>query len=92
MNQKTPQDKERDKRRMEVEDLRAVATLPHGARFLWRLLGDCRVFQLSYNQSGSQTMFHEGMRNVGLKLMSDLAEAVPNFIPDMMLKQNKENG
>ena len=90
MSQK-PEDKARDQRRQEVEDLRAVAGSESGKRFLWRLLGDCRVFQLSYNQSGSQTMFHEGMRNVGIKLLGDLTEASPEYLGTMMLKLNKEN-
>lgn len=89
MSQKSQTDG--DKRRQEIEDLRAVVGSQNGARFVWKLLGECGVFRLSFHQSGSQTMFNEGMRNVGLNLMKDLTEASPEFVPNMMLKMNKEN-
>lgn len=56
-------------------DLRHVMSDARGRRFLWNLLGDCGLYRLSFNHSGSITSFNEGERNVGLKLQHRMIQA-----------------
>lgn len=56
------------------DDMRYVLNDPRGRRFLWELLGDCGLYRLSYEHSGSATMFKEGERNVALRLMTRILE------------------
>jgi hypothetical protein len=60
--------------RRQDEDLRWVLSDPRGRRFLWELLGRCGLYRLSYEHSGSATMFKEGERNVGLTLLGRITE------------------
>ena len=64
------------KRSLELLDLQAVMAMPQGKRFLRRLLGMTRVFHISYDPSNAgTTIFNEGRRDIGLKLMADMSEA-----------------
>lgn len=56
------------------DDLKWVLSDPRGRRFLWELLGRCGLYRLSYEHSGSATMFKEGERNVGLTLLGRITE------------------
>jgi hypothetical protein len=57
----------------EAEDLEYVMADARGRRFMWKLLGICGIFQLSYT-GNSETYFREGSRNVGLRVIADLQE------------------
>ena len=63
--------------RIEQQYLDDMRTLMGDARFrrwLWRVLGRCRLYEISY--TGTQmTNFYEGMRNVGLGLLADVQKA-----------------
>ena len=63
-------------RRQDIQDLRALLHTREGARFLSRLFGLTRVFEISYvaGDAGA-TAFHEGARNVGLRVYADVLEA-----------------
>ncbi len=62
-----------DQRRQD-DDLRWVLSDPRGRRFLWEMLGRCGLYRLSYEHSGSATMFKEGERNIGLTLVARITE------------------
>lgn len=68
------------------DDLKYILQSQQGQRFVWRLLGGCGVFELSYRQSGSETMFNEGRRSVGLKLLAEVTKAEPTKLIAMMQK------
>lgn len=56
-------------------DLIALMKRPDGRRFVWSMLERCGIFRTSFRPSQPDpylTAFHEGERNVGLQLMSDI--------------------
>ena len=63
-------------RKQDIRDLRALLRTREGARFLSRLFDLTRVFEISYvaGDAGA-TAFHEGARNVGLRVYADVLEA-----------------
>jgi hypothetical protein len=63
-------------RDQELADLRAVLALPAGARFLWRFLSRCHLFELSL-RAGEASAFLEGERNIGLFLLAECELARP---------------
>jgi hypothetical protein len=73
----------------ELNDIRHILSSPQGRRFLWRYLSACGVYKISFDHSGSITSFNEGMRNIGLKLLSDVTDASPEAYIEMM-KESKE--
>ena len=66
-------------RKQDIQDLRALLYTREGARFLSRLFGLTRVFEISYvaGDAGA-TAFNEGVRNVGLRVYADVLEADEN--------------
>lgn len=80
---------EKLKRDRELRDVHHVLSTREGRRFYWRYLCECRIFQSSFNNSGSVTYFNEGKRDVGLKLLSEMDEAAPESYL-LMLKESKE--
>jgi len=69
-----------------------VATLdtPHGRRFLGEWLdGYSRLFQTSFDHSGSVMCFNEGQRNAGLQLLAKLEE-VDAVKCELMLAELRE--
>ena len=85
---KAAQNAVNDLRKQELEDLKFILQTPQGRRFVWRYLGVCGVFEISFT-GNSETFFKEGKRNVGLMLLSDVNEAHPEAYLEM-LKESKE--
>ena len=55
------------------EDVATVLSTASGRRFVWALLGKCRVFELSYAQGDpTHTAFNEGARQVGNPLLAEI--------------------
>lgn len=67
----------------ELNDVRYLLSTMEGKRFIWRYLGICRLFETSFRMSAEMAYF-EGIRSVGLKMMSDITEANPQAFIDMM--------
>lgn len=60
----------------EISDLCFVMRSREGERVLRRILGATRLYGLSYTRGDShETAFREGMRRVGLWLLSEMGEA-----------------
>lgn len=63
----------------EIEDLTKLMDTPHGRRFMWKLLGQCGVFRLSYSGELASTSFNEGQRNIGLGLFAEIMAHCPHL-------------
>ena len=86
--------KERDKkikmdRAQELYDLKQIMALPHGRRFIWRLLTHCRVFGSIWNNS-AQIHYNAGMQDVGHFIQNEVIAADDMAFINMM-KESREN-
>lgn len=55
---------------VELEDIRWLMSGKRGRRIVWRLLGDARLYQQSYDGNANWSIFYEGKRSIALKLMA----------------------
>lgn len=85
---KAAKEKEKDKRELELEDVRFILSTPTGRRFYYRHISECGVFTSSMT-GNSWTYFKEGERNIGCKLLTDLNEAAPDAYA-LMMKENRK--
>lgn len=79
---------ERVRREQELNDLKALLDKPEFQRFMWRLLGECRMYESSFT-GNSVTFYNEGKRAVGIFLHQEIIEAKPESFIEMMTKANK---
>lgn len=70
-------------RRGELNDLRVLLDIPEGRRFLWRVLGKCRVFE-SIWESSARIHFNSGQQDLGHWCMAEIAEANVEGLFQMM--------
>lgn len=64
----------------EDADLLWLMRQPQGRRFMWRRLGLCGLYRLSFNPKAPDShcaAFAEGERNTALNLLADIARAAP---------------
>lgn len=66
---------ERDAFKRETDDLIEVLSTASGRRFIWGLLGECRVYGEVYDPSGQKMAYNAGMRAVGVKLLARCMDA-----------------
>ena len=59
-----------------------------GRLYLAELLDFCGLYKGSFT-GNSETYYKEGMRNVGLKIMADMAKVDPNSYINMILETKK---
>jgi hypothetical protein len=57
---------------MELDDVRWLMSGKRGRRFMWRLLGDARLYQQSFDGNANWSIFNEGKRSIALKLMAQI--------------------
>ena len=76
--------KQEQEREQELDDIRSVMRMEAGRRFVARLLSESRIYQTSFAGQSNQTIFNEGMRNMGLFVFSEVEEACPNLLLEMM--------
>ena len=69
--------KEQDRRKLELDDLRWVLSERSGRRHVWRQMAD--IYRSSFNTNGSIVFFNEGRRDGQLKLLADVMEASPEL-------------
>lgn len=79
--------KEKQKEKVDLDEMRQVVSTKQGRRFIWQLMCDCGIFQCSFDGS-SRTFFKEGERNVGLKILARLNNAHPE-VYGIMIKESK---
>ena len=77
------QNKETRKRERELSDICTVIMTPEGRRFYWRVMEECKAFQLSFVGDTNATMFNEGKRSIGLWAFHELLEAKPSAFQQM---------
>jgi len=73
-------------RKQEVEDLKWLMGHKQGRRFVWRLLEKAGVYRTSFT-GNSETFFREGMRNLGLFVLSEVMEVTPEQFAQMLKEQ-----
>lgn len=76
--------KERDARKRELDDLRAVLNAPEGRRFIWRLMCWSGFLQNPSHQRGDMTHQNIGRGDAGRFLLSEIVEADEDKYPLMM--------
>lgn len=79
--------RDRERELQEIEDVKSLLDTPLGRRFYWRYLGNCGVFETSFTGS-SATFYKEGKRAIGLMLMADINEHMPDAYV-LMIKENQ---
>lgn len=66
------------RRKLEIEDLRAVMSTREGRRFVWRMLGQAKVFHNCFVPgSPDTTAYNEGCREFGLILLQEIMAQCP---------------
>lgn len=70
-------------------DLKWLMEQKRGRRIVWRWLEEAGVYRSSFNTSGSVMAFNEGMRNFGLRILSQVMEAAPGTFATMLEENQK---
>lgn len=82
---------------VELNDIHWLMSGKRGRRIMWRLLGDARLYQQSYDGNANWSIFYEGKRSIALKLMSQIhsidngAELYAQMVTEAKVKE-KPNG
>ena len=61
---------------------------PDGRLWLWDLMSECGVFESGFNPDPAIAAFSSGMRNVGLRVLSNIQRINPQAYAQMMEEQN----
>jgi hypothetical protein len=86
------QETARRRRQKEIEDVKALVELPAGRRFLWRLMGEARVFHSTFAGEDTHTSAHaEGGRSLGLMVLDDILKAKPSAFAQMQREAQSNN-
>ncbi|MBT9467210.1 hypothetical protein [Hydrogenophaga sp.] len=72
----------------EVLDLQWVMSDKRGRRHVWRQLELAGVYRLSYT-GDEGTIFNEGQRNMGLRLLGDITTHCPEQYIEMLKEQSQ---
>lgn len=76
----------------EKEDLMFMVSNPQSRRYLYKLLAHCGVYLSSFDPSGSKVYYNEGMRSVGLHVIAQMEQAVPDsYIKILAMKKELDN-
>ncbi len=78
----------KDIRKQELNDIRTVLSNASGKRLLWRLMSHCNTFASIYSEEVSLMTYKSGKQDVGHFIMGEVAEADENLLFKMM-KDNK---
>lgn len=81
--------KQRTVEQQQLDDMRAVLDMPEARRFLWRLLGHCRVNQ-SVFEPNSRMAYNSGMQDVGHFVLGEITKARPESYLLMMQEHQEE--
>jgi hypothetical protein len=57
---------------IELDDVHWLMRGKRGRRFMWRLLGDARLYQQSFDGNTNWSIFYEGKRSIALKLLAQI--------------------
>jgi hypothetical protein len=84
---KKAEQKDRDERKQELNDLRTVLGTISGRRLMWRILIKCNTFATIFNKDISLMSYLAGKQDLGHFLMQEISESDNN----LMLKLMREN-
>lgn len=70
-------------RESELNDLRAILSQPQGRRFVWRLMGHCRV-NASVWEASAKIHYNAGQQDIGHFVMAEVIAAGEQFYFQMM--------
>lgn len=76
-------ERERLAAKVEAEDLVWLLSSKRGRRIAHRMLERAGVFRLSFNANSMTMAFNEGMRNEGLRLLSQINTVAPERYAEM---------
>ncbi len=79
-----------DKRDEQLNDLKALLSMPEGRRVLWRVLEHCGIYASTYSAAHSTASFLEGQRQVGTTLISWLGAVDPLAYPRLMAEGRRD--
>lgn len=68
---------DRGLKKQQVDDIRGLMSTVSGRRVVWRLLEKAGIYRTSFTGT-NETFFNEGMRNVGLFLLSEVMAYSPD--------------
>lgn len=74
---------EKERREIELEDLRAVLATDEGRRFIWRMISHCQVFGSVWSPN-ERIHYNAGVQDVGHWLLAEVSEADEIKILEMM--------
>lgn len=77
------------RRENEIEDLRLVLGTPQGRRVIWRYLEICGVFKYGFQPDARYEAFVNGQRNIGGRIIADMAEVDPGLFGDISKEMKK---
>lgn len=77
------QERQRAARETEKEDIKLLMSEAWGRRLVWRMLDRAGVYRTTFRTS-SEMGFLEGMRNMGLMLVTDIHEVCPDLYVKML--------
>ena len=63
------------RRLKENEWLKDILSRPGGRDFIWRLLTQCGVYDISFTGDAPHTFFNEGKRQIGLWVLTEIDAA-----------------
>lgn len=86
------EEKEERRKKSIEDDIKDVINTPQGRRVFWHYISFCGVFRAMYQEHGLMS-FAAGQRNIGLKMLDDLAKSDPKAFVQMWAEQatKKEN-
>lgn len=79
--------RERIDREQEINDMASILETEAGRRTLWRYLMAAGIFKCSFTGDATTTVFWEGNRNIGLKILDDIMLANPAAYHQMYAAQ-----
>lgn len=84
---KDQEQKNKNQRDQELEDIKDILKTPQGVRFFRRLFAKGKMFQTTFT-GNSTGFFLEGARNFALEFLDDVCQVAPHRIADLIV--NKE--
>jgi len=84
-SEKKSRAKQKAQREEELNDLKKILYTPEGVRFFKRFMDEGRMFA-SCMTGNAWTYHNEGKRDFMLRFWSDICEAAPEKIPELLLR------
>lgn len=81
---KKAEEKVKNAKDIEFDDIRKVMSTPPGRRFVCRYLKFCGAFRTPFAMDSNSAYYQMGQQNVAFKIMGDLNEACPELYVAMI--------